>query len=344
MKEFDIEKNIKNSLVRVLFSAGLFSDATMVSLGIFILWLCSSFGYSVDKIVNAIASMGASNVAYVALLIYVPSFLLMYAIRVMFPQFKFTQYLHDINPQNIEIKNANQKNEELKQELDYFKTLDLATYIVWDILESDENRKKLSADEITNMIEQLRVFSKYSYNDYSQKFTELSISEQIQNIENFKISIQHLHRKVFDGLTFDERNEIRKISSVDGATVEKRLHETSLRKHIFLIGEAGSGKTTKIKELINDKGLDVETTLIIDLEENLNDWRKDFFKIKLCSFSDDLTLDNYKTIIIDEAGNLNSYPNLKELVNSNLKADVTEFILSFQNENDVFKFLKKNSL
>lgn len=341
MKEFNIEKNVKNSLVRVLFSAGLFADATMVCLGIFILWLCSSFGYSVDRIIDAITSMGASNVAYVALLIYVPSFLLMFAIRIMFPKFKFTQYLNDINPQNVEIRNANEKIDELKLELEYFKTLDLAIYIICDILESDENRNKLSADEITNLIEQLRVFSKYSHNDYSQEFTELSISEQIQNIENFKISIQHLHRKVFDGLTFDERNRILNLSK-NSQSSDKKLHETTLRKHTFLIGGIGTGKTVRIKELIKEKNLDNETTLIIDNEENLNDWKKFCTKTKICSFSEEVNLENFNTVIIDEAANLNNYINLKEAVNLGVKADTAVFILSFQNENDVFNFLKKN--
>lgn len=124
--------------------------------------------------------------------------------------------------------------------------------------------------------------------------------------------------------------------------MQEKLKEVDVRRHKIITGEVGTGKTSRIRNLIDILELNNENTLVIDIKP-LNIWTdmEKEVKFKTANFSDDISLDNFTTVIIDEAMNLNEHPTLKNAVLENFRNDKNVFILSFQKENDSVDFFKK---
>lgn len=124
--------------------------------------------------------------------------------------------------------------------------------------------------------------------------------------------------------------------------MQEKLKEVDVRRHKIITGETGTGKTSRIRNLIDILELNNEKTLVIDIKP-LNIWTdmEKEVKFKTANFSDDISLDNFTTVIIDEAMNLNEHPTLKNAVLENFRNDKNVFILSFQKENDSVDFFKK---
>lgn len=124
--------------------------------------------------------------------------------------------------------------------------------------------------------------------------------------------------------------------------MQEKLKEVDVRRHKIITGEIGTGKTSRIRNLIDILELNNEKTLVIDIKP-LNIWTdmEKEVKFKTANFSDDISLDNFTTVIIDEAMNLNEHPTLKNAVLENFRNDKNVFILSFQKENDSVDFFKK---
>lgn len=124
--------------------------------------------------------------------------------------------------------------------------------------------------------------------------------------------------------------------------MQEKLKEVDVRRHKIITGETGTGKTSRIRNLIDILELNNENTLVIDIKP-LNIWTdmEKEVKFKTANFSDDISLDNFTTVIIDEAMNLNEHPTLKNAVLENFRNDKNVFILSFQKENDSVDFFKK---
>lgn len=128
----------------------------------------------------------------------------------------------------------------------------------------------------------------------------------------------------------------------NSVNMQEKLKEVDVRRHKIITGETGTGKTSRIRNLIDILELNNENTLVIDIKP-LNIWTdmEKEVKFKTANFSDDISLDNYTTVIIDEALNLNEHPTLKNAVLENFRNDKNIFILSFQKENDSVDFFKK---
>lgn len=136
----------------------------------------------------------------------------------------------------------------------------------------------------------------------------------------------------------------RKITSEPIIQESVNFEEVNVRKHIVITGETGTGKTTRLKELITTHNLNNETTLVIDIKPCLKNWldMDKLVNFNIAAFSNEVLLENFKTIIIDEAFNLNDYPTLKKQVLDSFKEDTITFIMAFQNENDSINFFKLN--
>ena len=151
-------------------------------------------------------------------------------------------------------------------------------------------------------------------------------------------------RSEYQGEMVKQKAETTSAEVVTGfVNMQEKLKEVDVRRHKIITGETGTGKTSRIRNLIDILELNNESTLVIDIKP-LNIWTdmEKEVKFKTANFSDDISLDNYTTVIIDEALNLNEHPTLKDAVLENFRNDKNVFILSFQKENDSVDFFKKN--
>lgn len=128
---------------------------------------------------------------------------------------------------------------------------------------------------------------------------------------------------------------------------EERLKEVTIRKHVLIISKEKRVGMSRIKNLIDITNLNKDSTLVIagDVWSTIGlicygmEKRHDF---KTANFSDLQTIENFKTIIIDNAIFLNNHPTLKKLVLDSFKEDTINFIMTFKNEVDSFNFFKLN--
>lgn len=197
---------------------------------------------------------------------------------------------------------------------------------------------------LTNMLTDLLAMGDEKIKDVSKTifvpilFTLFAFrSLQIMNFRKLKKEYEGSCREM------DAAKEINVTESV--VNFEEKLNEVTVREHIIITGETGFGRTSRIRDLINNKNLNNDSTLLIAFQP-LSIWL-DLEKLayfKTSTFSDEVSLENFKTIIIDEATNLDNCPALKKAVLDSFREDKAKFIISFIKESDSIDFFKKNEL
>lgn len=198
----------KKSFIRILFSANLFLDAIVFCFAIIFLLLWSNYGTNFEEIIQVISQMKPKVMSSIIFIILILSFLLVFTLRLMIPKFKLSGFFTDRNVDYFEYRILQNENNDLILENTYLKNNDLILYMLCDILENEENRRKLDEDEINKIIEQTRIFSRYMFNDYSEELNKFSSQEKIEMQRSFiNVLNEEIYPQIY-GVSFKKRNHM----------------------------------------------------------------------------------------------------------------------------------------